>query len=132
VCRRFPDKIERSRRGYHFIWYNLDIGFKKHLVYRKFIGDDWERVKLDINPKRAGQVLFTSKKVWIKRGNSWYPVIYCKICGTPLTSYFVFREGNFYCVKCGAKDVKVYEAVVKRREKLFLSFLSLFSEVVVQ
>lgn len=126
LCRKFPDKINRTKRGYHLIWYGLNISIKKHFVYRKFIGDDWNRIRLDMNPKRVGQVLFTKKRVWIKK-DRWERVKYCKICKLPLTRFWVFKYNNYYCIHCGVKNVKILEVIERRREFLFNSFLSRIS-----
>jgi len=63
LCRSFPE-IESSRRGFHLIWYGLNIDEETMLRYRRIIGDDENRIRLDsISDKRIKQVLFTEKKV---------------------------------------------------------------------
>lgn len=62
LCRNFP-QIEKSRRGFHLIWYGLNIDENKMLLYRKLIGDDENRIRLDsLSDKRIKQVLFTEKR----------------------------------------------------------------------
>lgn len=76
VAREFrllPDEIELSatKKGYHLIWYDLKISEKQMFLLRKFIGDDPNRLWLDMcSPKRIKQVLFTSKRIiyYKKRG----------------------------------------------------------------
>lgn len=127
ICRRFPDEIYRTLKGYHLIWYGLKIDFKKHFLYRKFIGDDLNRIKLDMNPKRIGQVLFTDKKVWIKRKN-WEAVRTCSICKKYLTWCWVVKNGEYYCLDCGKKNTNLWKRVYERRERLFNSLLSRISD----
>jgi DNA-directed RNA polymerase beta' subunit len=127
VCRKFPE-IEKSQRGYHLIWKELNISFEKSLAYRKFIGDDDSRLKFDMNPKRVGQVLFNSKQVWIKnvKTKKWEKMKYCRICGTPLPHFWVYRENNYYCINCGRKkDVILLEKLNDYKEKRFTQFLLL-------
>jgi hypothetical protein len=121
LCRKFPDEIRKTSKGYHLIWYGLKIDFKKHFVYRKFIGDDPHRILLDMNPKRIGQVLFTSKMVLVKKnGGTWEKMKHCKICGMPLTLFWVYKYDDYYCIKCGVQNVKLLERINRvRDEQLF-------------
>jgi DNA-directed RNA polymerase beta' subunit len=131
VCRKFPE-IEKSQRGYHLIWKGLKISFKKSLAYRKFIGDDYSRLKFDMNPKRVGQVLFNSKQVWIKNAKTkkWEKMKYCKICSTPLPHFWVYRENNYYCINCGReKNVILIEKLDNYKEERFFKFLSFFQSL---
>jgi len=51
-------------RGYHLINYGIKAPPKKIFELRRKIGDDPNRIKLDMcSKKRMTQVLFTSKKV---------------------------------------------------------------------
>jgi hypothetical protein len=131
LLHRFPDEIERTRRGIHYIWHGLDIDFKKHFVYRKFIGDDENRIRLDMHPKRIGQVLFTGKEVFINEKGEWKPVKYCDVCSKPLTEYWTWRPDKYYCIRCGSGNVKVLKAVHRRREKLFNNFLKKISKLAI-
>lgn len=66
LIRKPPDLIRRSSsgKGYHFIWRGLNITQEQAYAYRKFIGDDKNRIKLDqCSDKRIKQVLFTKKEV---------------------------------------------------------------------
>jgi hypothetical protein len=130
VCRRFPE-IEKSQRGYHLIFSGLNISFEKSLAYRKFIGDDHSRLKFDMNPKRVGQVLFNSKQVWIKNAKTkkWEKMKYCRICGTPLPHFWVYRENNYYCINCGRKNVLIEEKLNNYKEKRFFNFLMLIQNL---
>jgi hypothetical protein len=54
-----------TRKGFHIAWRGLDINEKKMYRYRYLIGDDRNRIWLDmIDDWRAKQVLFTEKEVW--------------------------------------------------------------------
>ena len=51
-------------RGWHIIVYDVNIGEKEMFSARKFIGDDANRIKLDMSSrKRIRQVLFDKKEV---------------------------------------------------------------------
>lgn len=66
---RFPDEIRVSAtgKGYHIIWRNLDIDKMKMFRYRRLIGDDRNRIKLDMMcEKKITQVLFRKKIVEYK------------------------------------------------------------------
>jgi hypothetical protein len=123
LCKKFPE-IKKTSKGYHLIWGGLKIDFKKHFVYRKFIGDDINRIHLDMNPKRIGQVLFTSKMVLVKKNDgSWEKMKHCKICGMPLTQFWVYKYDNYYCIKCGVQNVKLLERVNQMRDEQLFKFL---------
>lgn len=63
LCRRFPAKIRKTAKGYHIIWRGLGISKKKAFKWRLMVGDDWNRVRLDMDsPKRISQVLFSEKE----------------------------------------------------------------------
>lgn len=68
LCRKLPFKIRRTERGWHLIWKGLNISEKKSLEYRKRLGDDPNRIKLDECGKRIKQVLFTEKQVFYYDG----------------------------------------------------------------
>jgi len=58
--KKLPDKIRRTERGIHIVWYNVKT--RNPLVARKVVGDDKKRIELDIlSKKRITQVLFTEK-----------------------------------------------------------------------
>jgi len=66
ITKKFPDEVRKSAtgKGYHIIWRDLDIDEIRMFRYRKIIGDDKNRIKLDlVSRKRVSQVLFTKKKV---------------------------------------------------------------------
>lgn len=65
LLKRRPDVIRESpnKRGYHLIWYNVNCSEEEMFKFRKLIGDDPVRIKLDKKVKlNFKQVLFTKKK----------------------------------------------------------------------
>jgi len=61
LLRKIPF-IEESNRGFHLIWHGVDMPESDTYKYRLLIGDDENRVRLDmISEKRIKQVLFTHK-----------------------------------------------------------------------
>jgi hypothetical protein len=64
LCGKPADEIYRTHRGFHAIWNSIPISFEKSLKWRKLIGDDSKRIKLDKEcMKKPKQILFTEKKV---------------------------------------------------------------------
>ena len=64
LFRKFPRKIRITRKGYHLIWSDLDLTRREMFKYRKVIGDDKNRIRLDmLSNKRLSQVLFSAKRV---------------------------------------------------------------------
>ena len=64
MLKRLPDLTRRTKKGYHLIWRHLNISQNKSYILRKFIGDDKNRLSLDMSSKkRIKQILFTTKKV---------------------------------------------------------------------
>ena len=66
IFRKFPDEVRLSAtgKGYHIIWRGLNISEAEMFRYRKIIGDDKNRVGLDLaSRKRVPQVLFKEKQV---------------------------------------------------------------------
>jgi len=62
---KLPSKIRITRRGFHYIWSGLFITEQKSYYYRKILGDDLNRIRLDmVSDKRLKQVLFKEKKVY--------------------------------------------------------------------
>ncbi|MEM1543712.1 MAG: hypothetical protein QXP52_02250 [Candidatus Aenigmatarchaeota archaeon] len=89
LCKKLPFKIRRTERGWHLIWKGLNISEEKSIEYRRKLGDDENRIKLDLEcSKRIRQVLFTEKQVfyyggifprWIgKEGRE--PIKICPLC----------------------------------------------------
>jgi hypothetical protein len=63
---RTPDRIYKTRKGYHLIWEGLPISAEQSMRYRKLIGDDDRRIHLDsVSNKRLKQVLFCQKDIYI-------------------------------------------------------------------
>jgi hypothetical protein len=124
LTRKFPE-IEKSSKGYHLIYRNLKISYKKHFLYRLFLGDDLNRIRLDLNPLRIGQVLFNEKRVYIRENNVWRKVNNCSLCGLPLTLYWFEKNGKFYCENCiKIKDLEIREKVERIKEERFLNFIN--------
>jgi len=66
LIRKPPEmiRLSASGRGYHFIWRGLNITQEQAYLYRRIIGDDKNRIRLDkLSTKRVKQVLFTKKQV---------------------------------------------------------------------
>jgi len=58
---KFPEKIRKTERGVHII-YRDTISENESIKYRKLIGDDRNRVALDLSSDlRIRQILFTEK-----------------------------------------------------------------------
>jgi len=61
----FPDRIRKSPsgKGYHIIWYMVNVS-KIELIYlRLLLGDDIRRIRFDVTrPSKPNQVLFKKKK----------------------------------------------------------------------
>lgn len=61
---RMPDRIYKTRKGYHCIWEGLPISEETSMRWRKLIGDDSHRIALDKQGKRIRQVLFCQKDIF--------------------------------------------------------------------
>lgn len=71
----FPHKIRKSptKRGYHLIWYGLNLSEDDTIKIREILNDDPIRVKLDKErPNKPKQVLFTKKKIYDIKGVGCY------------------------------------------------------------
>ncbi|MEM2919009.1 MAG: hypothetical protein QXY62_05890 [Candidatus Altiarchaeota archaeon] len=65
-----PDEIYKTRKGYHIIWSGLPITFEKSIELRKKLGDDKNRIRLDLcGKKRLKNVLFDEKTIRYYRIN---------------------------------------------------------------
>jgi hypothetical protein len=68
---RTPDRIYKTRKGYHLIWDDvrkkgIPITEEQSMRYRKLIGDDRNRLRLDsVSDKRLKQVLFCQKDIFL-------------------------------------------------------------------
>jgi len=59
---KFPDEIRKTNRGRHIIWRGIKCTVEEMYLYRKIIGDDKRRIKLDILKKKGEkQILFKEK-----------------------------------------------------------------------
>jgi len=66
MCRKLPYMVKKTRRGYHYAWNGLHISENKSYFYRMKLGDDINRIKLDMSsPKRLKQVFFNYKRVYV-------------------------------------------------------------------
>jgi hypothetical protein len=74
--RKLP-KIEESNRGYHLIYFTEINDFRRICVLRRIIGDDKNRVRLDLlSTNKIKQVLFNKKYVkYYKKNWSLYGLI---------------------------------------------------------
>lgn len=66
LCGKRPDRIYRTRRGFHLIWdsvkrFGRDITEEEMLELRRRLNDDGNRIKLDLGGNRIRQVLFSHK-----------------------------------------------------------------------
>ena len=88
LCKKLPSMIRKCSRGYHIVWHGLNISERDMFKYRKIIGDDPNRIRLDMcSEKRIKQVLFTEKittcygfihEYWTKERKE---LKNCPICG---------------------------------------------------
>lgn len=131
VAGKLPEEIKRTQRGFHLIYYGIEIPYEKNFAYRKFIGDDESRIKLDMHKKRIAQIMFDEKKAFVRIGSAFYRAPSCSICGVDLPYFFVFLGGKFYCSKCFkmGKRAKARYLAKKSREKAFLSFIGFLKAV---
>jgi hypothetical protein len=56
-------EIFKTRHGYHVIWHGIPIDKETCLRWRKLLGDDKVRLRLDSEGNRISQVLFSTKKI---------------------------------------------------------------------
>ncbi|MFH8087003.1 MAG: hypothetical protein QW609_04255 [Candidatus Aenigmatarchaeota archaeon] len=119
-----PDEIIRTKKGFHVIWYNVNIPYETHFAYRKVLGDDEKRIMADLDNKRVSQVLFDIKKIYIKRNGKWELLESCNICGIPLVHFCKTIDGKKYCIKCGSKNVKVLKKLKETKESFLRKVLT--------
>jgi len=67
VCGKRPDRIYRTRHGYHLIWMDVQrqgrpITEEECIILREKLGDDSRRIHLDEYTGRLHQILFSEKK----------------------------------------------------------------------
>lgn len=75
--RKLPEKTRNTERGVHIIYRDIATDEANSLKYRRLLGDDENRVRLDrMATKKPKQILFTEKEVicqgfihrnWIKK-----------------------------------------------------------------
>lgn len=105
LCRKLPYKIRKTERGWHLIWKGLKISEEESIEYRRRIGDDENRIKLDEEcSKRIKQVLFCEKKVF------YYDGIF------PMWIGKEGREGIKTCPLC-SREVKMSEKRWTEKDK---------------
>lgn len=62
--RLLPDLVRKTRKGFHIIYRDLPVSRNTVFCFRKILGDDTNRIRLDkASKKRIEQVLFYKKKV---------------------------------------------------------------------
>lgn len=61
---RLPDVIRQTTKGFHTIYYGINVTEDRSYKLRFCIGDDFNRIRLDrLSPLRLSQVLFSEKTV---------------------------------------------------------------------
>ena len=64
-CRKIPSRFRFTTKGIHLIWDGMNISFAESIYYRAMIGDDLNRMLLDLSSeKRIKQVLFDEKTIF--------------------------------------------------------------------
>jgi len=64
LFKKLPRTIRKTTKGYHLIWSGIDISERDMFKYRKMLGDDKNRIRLDmLSDKRLNQVLFSAKRI---------------------------------------------------------------------
>lgn len=94
---RFPDTIRQTSKGFHVIYYGLNVTEDKSYRLRFCLLDDFNRISLDLrSPRRLQQILFSEKIV------KYYDVpkdYKCPVCGykniEQNTKYFTFDKKIF-------------------------------------
>lgn len=72
LLRRFPRKLRKTKRGYHCVWYGTSLSEKEMYKMRYRLGDDRNRIRLDMTcEKKPKQVLFEKKEVHIYEYDSF-------------------------------------------------------------
>ena len=72
MFKRFPYLIRKTKRGFHYGWRGLDLSEKESYYYRLLLGDDLNRVMLDMkSKKKIKQVLFVKKEVYLYETDLW-------------------------------------------------------------
>ena len=72
ICKRLPYKIRKTKKGWHICFRGLDIDEETMFRYRKMLGDDENRIRLDrLSEKRLKQVLFKEKVVYVYEYDSF-------------------------------------------------------------
>lgn len=108
--RKLPEKVRQTERGIHLIYSDLPITENKMLMLRKAIGDDENRIRLDMIGNRLQNVLFT-EKVTTCIGYIhpvWFKYIIKKKCPSP----------NFDICLCGKKVITSSKIWTKKKKAL--------------
>ena len=106
-CKKLPYKIRKSSKGYHIIWSNINVNEHTMFVLRKVIGDDPNRIRLDlISKKRIKQVLFTEK---------------ITTCYGYVHPYWTKKHKTLkYCPKCKKKVLKSEKVWSENKKGVFI------------
>ena len=91
--RRLPHLVRKTKRGWHFVFANLNLNFEDVLKIRREFGEDEEKLIFDTFPKPF-QILFNKKEVWVRdrEGNLRKVLGHCYWCGISLR-----EDTYFYC-----------------------------------
>ena len=57
-----PNKIEKTRKGYHIVWRGKELSFDEAMAFRIMLGDDDMRILFDLFTEHK-QVLFRRKRI---------------------------------------------------------------------
>jgi hypothetical protein len=106
LCKKIPFKVRKTEKGWHVIWRGLNIDERTMIKYRRILGDDPNRIKLDLEAKkRVQQVLFSEKEVhyygylfskWVG-SKEWITV--CPICNRKILKSVKVWSEEEKCIK---------------------------------
>ena len=66
LCKRLPYLLRKTKRGWHIGWNHLSITEEESFLLRYRLGDDSNRIFLDMScPKKPKQVLFSHKEIYV-------------------------------------------------------------------
>lgn len=130
---KLPDKIENSEKGVHLIYMHLDMDEKECFKFRKMLGDDSNRIRLDMETRfKPPQILFIEKNVtcnkfihrnWVKKIGA----INKGICGCHRRVLYSEKlwNDNERCIKVHHKDY-ICVFPLKTRIPMILNLMSRF------
>jgi len=66
INKKFPSMIRKTKRGFHVVFSGCSINEREMFLRRYRLGDDSNRIWLDMScPKKPKQVLFSKKIVYV-------------------------------------------------------------------